>query len=34
VLLVPYELNDPFRGPVKVGPGAFELALQRIDTIP
>jgi hypothetical protein len=33
VLLVPYELNDPFAGPVKVSPAAFQLALQRIDAV-
>ncbi len=33
LLLVVYELNYPFSGIVRVGPGAFTLALQRIQQL-
>jgi hypothetical protein len=34
LLLVPYELNEPFGRAVSVNPSAFELALARIEQIP
>jgi hypothetical protein len=34
LLLVIYELNFPFGGGLQVGPDAFQLALQRLQTVP
>ncbi|WP_327429662.1 bestrophin-like domain [Streptomyces sp. NBC_01236] len=33
MLLIVYEFNYPFSGPLKVGPSAFLLALERIRAV-
>jgi hypothetical protein len=34
LLLVVFEFNEPFAGVVRVTPGAFQLALARMQHIP
>lgn len=33
MLLIVYEFNYPFSGPLKVGPSAFQLPLERIRAV-